>query len=209
VAVGSKSASFGNISFANLGAAIKRRRTSEAVVSSTSAVLSRDHFMETLYKDHWNELCARLRKQFGSGPPEAEDIAQAAFAKISAIDDLGSIQHPRAFLFRTALNLGLNAKDRQNTAKGFVDQALAEAGSPIVEQNGPETVYVMRQRLVLVEKAMKKLSEKQRTILMRHRINGETYSEISASTGWSKADISRQLAATLKVLETTLAADDG
>ena len=200
VAAGNKTTSFGNVSFVDFGSVFNRGPAPKPEQHAQG----RGDFIESLYRAYWDELCAYLRKQFGSGPPEAEDLAQAAFLKVGAVEDYASIRHPKAFLFRTALNLGLNAKSRMNTAQSFIDEALAEAGEPIVEQNSPETVYSIRQHLSLIEEAMQDLSDKQRTILVRHRINGETYSEIAADTGWSKADISRQLSATLETLQNAM-----
>lgn len=161
----------------------------------------RNQFLDALYRNHWGELCGRLHKMFGGGSDDAEDLAQAAFAKIGAIEDIDSIRHPRAFLFRTAINIGLNAKDRAATAQSFIDDALADAGTPLLEQGSPETVFGVRQHLHRVENAMSGLTVKQRDIVIRNRIQGETFREISTATGWSIADISRQLNAALAVLQ--------
>lgn len=160
----------------------------------------RDALLTRLYRDHYRELCARLRRLFGAGPPEPEDAAQMAFAKLSAIEDLSRIEHPRAFLFRTAVNLSLNAIDRVRVARRFAEKELSAANTPIVEENTPEDVFSMRQRLEHTQAAFARLTEKQKEIVIRSRIRGETYAEISRATGWSQADISRQLKAALSAM---------
>lgn len=166
-------------------------------------------FLDGLYRRHWSELCGRLRNMFGSGPPDPEDIAQAAFAKMGEIKDIEVIRHPRAFLFKTAINLGLNAKSRASTAQSFIDDALAEADDAILEQSSPETVLSLRQRLSMIEDVMAGLPAKQREVLVRNRVKGETFSEIRAATGWSQGDISRQLNSALASLQDAMRKKDG
>ena len=174
---------------------VKQGKTAEP-----PAPLNVDH----LYKAHFRELCANVRKVFGAGPPEAEDLVQEAFAKFSAIENHSKIQHPRAFIYRTAINLGLNSIKRIKTARRFIEEALREVGEPILEENSPEDVYSYKERLGLSSDAIKTLTPKQREILVRSRLRGQTYAEISAETGWSQADISRQLNAAIAQLQDAL-----
>ncbi len=162
--------------------------------------IDRTRFIEELYRSCWGDLCRRLRRLYGDGPPEPEDIAQSAFARITALDNLKRIENPRAFLFTTAVNLGLNAIDRIARARKFIDGEMHRVGQN-VEEITPETVYQDREHLNTVQKAIDSLSEKQRQVLLRSRLKGETYAQISAATGWSPADISRQLKAALTALD--------
>lgn len=168
--------------------------------SQTPSGADRTRFIEELYRSCWGELCRRLRRLYGDGPPEPEDIAQSAFAKITALDNLKYIENPRAFLFTTAVNLGLNAIDRIVRARKFIDGEMHRVGQN-VEEITPETVYQDREHLNTVQQAIDSLSEKQRQVLLRSRLKGETYAQISAATGWSPADISRQLKAALAVID--------
>ncbi len=187
-----------------------RREESETAVQAAEPEQDRHAlFLERLYRRHASELCGRLRNMFGSGPPDPEDIAQAAFAKIGEIKDIEAIRHPRAFLFKTAINLGLNAKSRANTAQSFIDDALAEADGTILEQRTPETVFSMRQRLSMIEDVVATLPAKQREVLLRNRVKGETFAEIRAATGWSQGDISRQLNSALASLQDAMRKKDG
>lgn len=171
--------------------------------------LGRSSVIEALYRQHWRDLCRRLRRIYGNGPPEPEDLAQAAFEKFARLEDQARILHPRAFLLRIAINLGLNAVDRIRTARSFVERELAENSEPILEENSPEDVYSMQERMDVVERAMASLSAKQKEIVVRSRIRGETYAQISEETGWSPADISRQLNAALKTLQQVMAEAEG
>ena len=172
----------------------------ESAANIQPATFDREVVLTRLYRDHYGELCARLRRLFGNGPPEPEDAAQMAFAKLSEISDLSHIQQPRAFLFRTAINLSLNAIDRIRVARRFAERELSATNAPIVEENTPEDVFSMRQRLERTQRAFTRLTDKQKEILIRSRIKGETYAEITRATGWSQTDISRQLKAALKTI---------
>jgi len=157
-------------------------------------------FLNALFRDHYNELVGRLRKLYGAGPPEPEDVAQAAFSKLAELEDPGRIRSPRAFLFRTAINLALNSSDSLRRRRIFVQQHLETLFSGNLEENTPESVFMGKQDLERVARAIQRLSPKQKDILLRTRFRGQTYAQIRQETGWSEADISRQLNKALGVL---------
>jgi len=160
-----------------------------------------------LYRDYRSELVERLRRIFGAGPPEPEDLAQEAFAKFASMTRYHDAEHPKALVYRMALNIGFNASKRISVARRYIEAALREADAEPLEEMSPEDVYTSRERLTSLVKATAKLSDKQREILARSRIQGETYAEISEATGWSSSDISRQLQSAMVILLSEL--DDG
>jgi RNA polymerase sigma-70 factor (ECF subfamily) len=186
----------------------ERARPDVVVLPSHAKNVGSSVVLERLYRQHWRDICRRLRRIYGNGPPEPEDLAQAAFEKFAQLEDHERILHPRAFLIRIATNLGLNAIDRIRTARRFVERELVEACEPVVEENTPEDVYSLRERMALVEKAMSRLTDKQKEILVRSRFRGETYAQIGEETGWSQADISRQLNAALAILQQAMASGE-
>ncbi len=175
---------------------------------SRFAVDKKKQFMDKLYRSHWDQLCAWLLQRYGAGPPEPEDIAQAAFEKVASVGDQSSIQNPKAFLFATAVNTATNSILRIARARQFFEAELRDVGRG-VEQNTPETVFETRKQFETLNAAIQKLPEKQREILVRSRVQGETYIEIRAATGWSKAAISRQLNAALASLQKAMDEVDG
>lgn len=164
--------------------------------------ISAEHagFVENLYRNHWRELCGSLRRIYGSGPPEPEDLAQAAFTKITQLDRFDHIENPKAFLYKVAINIALKSVGRIVRTRAFIAQQL-ENSDVEMKEISPERIYEDREQLGAVENAMKKLTPKQREIVVRSRIKGETYAEISAAKGWSQAQISRQLKVALAILE--------
>jgi RNA polymerase sigma factor (sigma-70 family) len=161
----------------------------------------RDSFIEALYRDHWTSLCQRLRRIYGNGPPEPEDLAQIAFAKVIELGDAAKHTHPSGFLFRIAVNAGLDAKRHIKRGRVFLDTQLAVLEGDRLEEITPSDVYEAKESLARLQAALGTLPEKQREILARHRLRGETCAEIAKSNGWSPADVSRQLAAAIAVLQ--------
>jgi DNA-directed RNA polymerase specialized sigma24 family protein len=66
--------------------------------------------LDRIYRQHWDEICRYVRRSFGAGPPDPEDVAQAAFARFAALDVEVQVANPRAFLFRTAHNIAIDAR---------------------------------------------------------------------------------------------------
>ncbi|MBL4802800.1 MAG: sigma-70 family RNA polymerase sigma factor [Emcibacter sp.] len=169
---------------------------------------SRIDIVEKLYRDHWTDLCRRLRGVYGNGPPEPEDLAQNAFTKFIDRVDPAKLKNPATFLFRIAVNAGRDRIRHYNQTKRLINEQLKPLGDGFVEQNTPSNVYEAKERLSVTMKAMKDLSPKQQEILFRSRIKGETFEEIKQAKGWSKADISRSLKSALSILQTSMRAYD-
>lgn len=68
--------------------------------------------LERLYRDLFPRLVARLRRIYGPGPPDPEDLAQTAFARAMKDDGWEKMSNPMAYLFRIAVNAGLDARQR-------------------------------------------------------------------------------------------------
>lgn len=167
----------------------------------------RARFTEDLYRRHWGDLCRMVRRMFGDGPPEPEDLVQGAFQKWSELQNIDHIDNPRAFLAKVAVNNGLKNIEKVQRARNYVTEQLHKPESGL-EEIDPERIYQGRQTLNALDEAMSRLTAKQREIVVRSRLRGETYAQISAVRGWSEADISRQLHRALKVLADALENDN-
>ena len=160
--------------------------------------------VERLYRDHWRNLCTRLRRVFGTGPPEPEDLAQTAFTKLLEYADATALDDPASFLFRIAINVGRDRRRHIVRATAIIEEQLAPQGLEQVDRITPSNVYETRECLAVTERAMATLTAKQREVLIRSRLRGETFEEIRDACGWSKADISRTLQAALGVLQSAM-----
>ena len=159
-----------------------------------------------LFHKHHAELRNMLRKLFGDGPPEPEDIIQAAFSEMAKLGESHHIEHPKAYLFRASVNIGWRFLKRQTLLREYLETHEHFFGDEM-EEISPERLLESREALDTVNKAMQSLSPRQREIIVRSRLKGETYDQISNATGWSPAVISRDLNAALKILSTAVGRD--
>lgn len=170
---------------------VQRNQSRSSVID-----LDRHRFLKDLHRTHWRELCGWLRRRYGPGPPEPEDIAQTAFCKIAQMDDLAIIADPKAFLFTVAARTAISGFRWRTSTRDFIERELQMSGLE-VEEIDPERVYQAKERLQMVLESMGQLTEMQRELVKRSRLLGQTYAEIAQDTGWSLASISRNLQAAL------------
>lgn len=175
-------------------------RADTAGATAPSASRGNARALEDLYRAYRGPLVAWLRQRFGPGPPHPEDIAQAAFAKLIAFDGLGRADHIRSYLYAIAVNTARDEMQWIRRTDRFIERELRETGRGL-EEITPERICSGRLDVDRMAELMEQLSAKQREIVQRSRILGQTYAQISEETGWSIADISRQLTAALTFLK--------
>lgn len=156
--------------------------------------------IDKLFRNHWRDVCRLLHKCYGSGPPEPEDVAQEAFSRFSQMKDTSEVQDPKAYIIKIAINITLKSIGQLSKNRELFAEQL-HLNEELLDQVCPETILQNQQRIAAIQKGTEQLSDKQRDILMRVRIKGQTYVQIAADTGWSLADISRQLNSAMAVLE--------
>lgn len=159
-----------------------------------------DDGLSALYRDHFAELVANIRKSFGSGPPEPEDVVQSAFAKYAALKSRTKIKDPRAFIYVAARNLVLDHKRSAKVVNAYIAEQIAFDRELTLEEITPERVLVSRERFNVLVEAMRALPHKQQVVLAMSRLEGKSYREIGEETGWSAGDISRNMTAAISAL---------
>ena len=179
--------------------------TGRAIPSSPQRLNGADRhsLLEALFNAHGNELKHTLRRLFGDGPPDPEDLVQSAFSQIANLKSDHPIENPKAYLFKVAINLGRRSVKHIASTRTFMETQAAFVGEE-VEEISPERLLVSREEISTLDRALKALSPRQREIIVRSRLKGETYAQITAATGWSAPVISRELNAALKTLEASL-----
>ena len=141
-----------------------------------------------LYRRHWKEICVYLRRRFGPGPPEPEDIAQAAFLRLSGRGETEDLANPRAFLYRVAHNLAIEEHRREQARR------RAEADDETdgeTDDRDPERVSIGRERRRLLETAFASLDQRTRQILIMSRQDGLSSAEIARRMSLSPTHIKR------------------
>lgn len=135
--------------------------------------------VEQLYLEAREDVY-RYLLTFGIAPAQAQDLTQDSFLRLyESMRQDGAIREPRAWLFRVAHNLGLNARVRERKCAPL-DETLH--GSLRDRGQGPEYALIDRQRKLRVSHALAELSPQQKQVLQL-RANGLRYREIGEALG--------------------------
>lgn len=169
---------------------------------ATTNKLQANRALSQLYQQHAKSIVGYLQRNYGFGPPEPEDVVQEVFAKFGEYQQLHYIDNPKAYLYKMAVNLTLNAIKRVKRMHNLMQQQMTNDEEPLTDAD-PESITARHNQLAALGEAINLLSDKQREILIRSRLKGETYAQISKALGWSQADICRQLYAALAILQQT------
>jgi RNA polymerase sigma factor (sigma-70 family) len=143
----------------------------------------------------------RYLRAHGAGDA-AEDCLQELWLKISAARP-GPIANPQSYFFRMATNLMIDRRRAEARARrrdrDWTELASAHADGP-ASQPDPERMAVSRQRLAIVETALKALPARALDIFRRHRIDGRSQREIAADLGLSTSTIESDLRQVYRLL---------
>ncbi len=145
------------------------------------------------YQDRLFRLCRYLLKN----PHDAEDAAQESLAK--AYQNLASYTPGTPFyswLSRIAVNTCLDHQRRDAVRALFLfTTAPAQLDSHAAPAPDPESRYATSQELQNLQRALRQLSAKLRTVIVLKELEGLSYEEIAAlldlSMGTVKSRISR------------------
>jgi RNA polymerase sigma-70 factor (ECF subfamily) len=159
--------------------------------------------VERLYRRYWRDVRAYVRRSFGPGPPDPDDIAQDAFVRLMGRGNLGNLTNPRAHLLATARNLAVDAYRRTVTG-GAVIRTIGVV-EPAFEELDAGQALASKIELEKLARIMAGLDPKSRSAFLMHRIDGLSFSEIARRTGTSPSGarflVARALAACVAGME--------
>jgi RNA polymerase sigma factor (sigma-70 family) len=173
---------------------------SMALDNNMPALAVCDTGMDVLYARHWGELCHYIRKHFGPGPPDPEDVAQDAFMKFAAINDREAIENPRAYLFRTAHNVLVDEHRRLALRRVPADTEAP----PVSDDRTPERVLVGRERLEILMRTLRAMPAVRRRSFLLNRLQGLSCAAIARMTGYSESAVKKHIDLALRDLEASL-----
>ncbi len=174
-----------------------------ALDKGTPTLVRRDAAMDVLYARHWGELCHYIKKHFGPGPPDPEDVAQDAFMRFVAIENRHAIDNPRAYLFRTAHNV-LVDEHRRLALRG-ASPADTEA-RPASDDRTPERVLVGQEQLEILTRSLRAMPAARRRSFLLNRLQGLSCAAIARMTGYSESAVKKHIDVALMDLEAALSA---
>ena len=149
--------------------------------------------IDRLYRDHWVALVGSLRRTFGDGPPDPDDIAQQAFQKLIERDRLSDIRSIKGILWRTARNLMINAKRSRSTRTRY-DFEIEHLYFPSRGVNStPEAVLSANEELQAINEVLRAMPEKRRRAFILHRVEGLSVSEVARRLRLSRSPTDRHI----------------
>jgi RNA polymerase sigma-70 factor (ECF subfamily) len=172
-----------------------------ALDTITPALVRRDSGMDVLYARHWGELCHYIKKHFGAGPPDPEDVAQEAFMKFAAVDHREAIDNPRAYLFRTAHNVLVDEHRRLALRRANLKDTEAQ---PVGDDRTPERVLVGQERLEILAQSLRAMPAARRRSFLLNRLQGLSCAAIARMTGYSESAVKKHIGVVLTELEAAL-----
>lgn len=140
--------------------------------------------LSSLFRQYYDELLGFLTAKLGCRD-QAADVAQDTYVRIMSLDNPQGIVQPRAFLYKTALNLTVDLFRRQRLrAERTVElEAADETPSELPDQ---EAIVESKERVALLRRAIEELPPKCRHVFLLHKFQHLPHAEIAGRLGISK-----------------------
>ncbi len=154
--------------------------------------------VEQLYRTHARELRRYIAARFGLGPPEPEEVAQVAFARLAASPGVGRMANPQGYLYTIACNVVAD-HHRRSAHRGAVHRQWVESGDeePISELS-PERVALARERYALFEQALRAMPAMRRRIFLLTRAEGLAVADVAERFGISENAVHKHVSRALQ-----------
>ncbi|TVZ37148.1 RNA polymerase sigma-70 factor (ECF subfamily) [Alteromonadaceae bacterium 2753L.S.0a.02] len=149
-----------------------------------------------LFERYQSELIRQLMYKFKKTPDDAADIVQDAFHNILRLNNIETLENPKAYLYQTASNLALNRIRNQKRQA----ELLSEMVYPEENEITPERTTSAQSDLEKLESVMHELPEKYRKTFLLSRVQGLSYREISDQLGIAESTVEKHVIRVLKHL---------
>ncbi|QUS39822.1 sigma-70 family RNA polymerase sigma factor [Tardiphaga alba] len=140
--------------------------------------------LQNLFVRHAREINRFLRRR-GHPPETAADLTQDTFVRAMTAAVPSSCENPRAYLHQVARNLSIDLARRERRVE-FVHVADDDFLGIADASPSPEHIVYDRQRLAIIDAAIRELPEKTRRAFEMHRIGEQTLCEVAAELQLSR-----------------------
>lgn len=138
----------------------------------------------SLFQQYYGELLRFVTAKLGCRE-QAADVVQDTFLRVRGLKDLAGVDQPRAFLYKTALNLSIDLFRRQ--------RIRAERMTPLemtedIPSTGarPDDAVEAKERVQLLRDAIAELPPKCRQVFLLHKFMELSHAEIAGRLGISR-----------------------
>ncbi|MEM6554528.1 MAG: sigma-70 family RNA polymerase sigma factor [Pseudomonadota bacterium] len=151
-----------------------------AIVSTSGKVPPE---IKDLFETYRVPLTGTLRRLYGDGPPDPDDVAQQAFQNLIERGDFDTILNLKAFVWRTAKNIIFAAK-RSRAVRSKYDYEVEQFYFPLkTDVSTPESIIQAKEQLEAVNECLSKMPLKRRRAFMLHRVEGLSIAETGRRLG--------------------------
>lgn len=138
----------------------------------------------SLFQQYYGELLRFLTAKLGCRE-QAADVVQDTFVRVRRLKDLAGVAQPRAFLYKTAVNLSVDLFRRQRIRAERMTQIDTTEDLPSMATR-PDDAVEAKERVQLLHAAIAELPPKCRQVFLLHKFMELSHAEISARLGISK-----------------------
>ena len=176
----------------------------EAAVDSVARE-GRARFLDALYRQYAGALLRFISRQNVS-PEEAKEIVQETYCRLQQIPQVETLESPRGYLFRTAINLARDTKRQRRRRQFDVSSSGDEALAEDIASDAPTAYQVLKgqQELAIIRQAIAELNPTCRQVFILHRFGNATYGQIAERLGVSVSMIEKHVSAALAHLKSRL-----
>ena len=162
--------------------------------------------IDRLYRDEFTWLERALRRHL-SNPDDRADVAQESFCRIARYGWPEVVAHPRALLFKIALNIvRADAKTaRRKLAAAERPIETADAATAAAWQAGKDDRYT----LAVLRQVLDELPPKCRLVFLLHRAKGMKHAEIAEELGVSVKAVENHMMKANRIFRAKLGKADG
>jgi RNA polymerase sigma factor (sigma-70 family) len=151
----------------------------EVTRPATAGGDSRAEVIERLFREHNEALVRFLCGRLGSRN-EALEVAQEAYVRLLSLDEPGAVSYLRAFLFKTAANLAIDRRRRDQSYDKVTERQLF---AELAENRTPERAVAGEQTLRHLENLIEAMPAKCRAAFVMSQIHGLDAATIAARLG--------------------------
>ena len=145
----------------------------------------------SVFREYYDDLVTYLTMKLRSRD-QAMDVAQETFLRVLTREPSGPILQPRAFLYRTALNLSIDLfrKRRQQAEVALDSEDIQDLLTVPADQ---ERIVESREQVATLYRAILELPPKCRQVFLLHKFKERSHAEIAAHLGISQSMVEKHI----------------